>query len=126
MSPRLVPVNIAQVMVAVDGSDHSMKAAELGIRLAKLWNAQLYFIHVQEKDKIPSWFTKFAETEHIGKGDYFEIVEQRLFGPLFARAKESEIQVFSGIRKRRCRRSNSQKCRTKKGRPNSDGKPGFE
>ena len=72
LSPRLVPVNIAQVMVAVDGSDHSMKAAELGIRLAKLWNAQLYFIHVQEKDKIPNWFTKFAETEHIGKGDYFE------------------------------------------------------
>jgi len=100
VSPRLVPVAIKQVMVAVDGSDHSMKAAELGIRLAKLWNAQLYFIHVQEKDKIPSWFTKFAETEHIGKGDYFEIVEERLFGPLFARAKESEIQVFSGIRAR--------------------------
>jgi len=100
VSPRLVPVAITQVMVAVDGSDHSMKAAELGIRLAKLWNAQLYFIHVLEKDKIPSWFREFAEVEQLGIGDYFEIVEERLFAPLIARAKESEIQVFSGIRAR--------------------------
>jgi len=54
VSPRLVPVNITGVMVAVDGSDHSKIAAELGIRLATLWNAQLYFIHVREEDKIAS------------------------------------------------------------------------
>ena len=100
VSPRLVPIKFTRVMVAVDGSDHSKKAAELGIHLSKLWNAQLYFIHVLEKDKVPSWFKEFAEVEELGTGDYFEIVEERLFAPLIARAKESNIHVFSGIRAR--------------------------
>ena len=100
MSPRLVPVTITRVMVAVDGSDHSKKAAELAIHLAKLWNAQLYFIHVLEEDNVPSWFREFAKVERLGTADYFDVVDRRLFAPLIARAKESEIQVFSGIRAR--------------------------
>jgi len=100
MSPRLVPVTITRVMVAVDGSDHSKKAAELAIHLAKLWNAQLYFIHVLEEDNVPSWFREFAKVERLGTADYFDVVDRRLFAPLIARAKESEIQIFSGIRAR--------------------------
>jgi len=87
-------------MVAVDGSDHSKKAAELGIRLATLWNAQLYFIHVLEEDKTPNWFREFAKVEQLGTADYFEIVDRRLFAPLIARAREAKVQVFSGIRAR--------------------------
>jgi nucleotide-binding universal stress UspA family protein len=87
-------------MVAVDGSDHSKKAAELAIHLTKLWNAQLYFIHVLEEDKIPSWFREFAKAEQLGTADYFDVVDRRLFAPLIARARESEIQVFRGIRGR--------------------------
>jgi len=98
VSPRLVPIKITSVMVAVDGSDHSMKAAELAIHLAKLWNTQLYFIHVLEEGKIPNWFKEFAKVEQVGTADYFDIVESRLFTPLIARAKESEVKVFSGIR----------------------------
>ncbi len=63
--PRLVPVKITKVMVAVDGSDHSMKAAELAIHFAKLWNAQLYFIHVLEEGKIPDWFKEYAKVEQL-------------------------------------------------------------
>lgn len=100
MSPRLVPVKITKVLVAVDGSDHSKKAAELGIHLATLWNAQLYFIHVLEEDKIPKWFREFAKVEKLGTADYFEVVDRRLFAPLIARANESKVQVFSGIRAR--------------------------
>lgn len=98
MSPRLVPIKITRVMVAVDGSDHSMKAAELAIHLAELWNAQLYFIHVLEKDKIPNWFKEYAKVEQLGTADYFDVVDRRLFAPLIARAKESKVQAFSGIR----------------------------
>jgi nucleotide-binding universal stress UspA family protein len=97
-SSRLVPIKITRVMVAVDGSDHSKKAAELAIHMAKLWNAPLYFIHVQEEGKIPSWFAEFAEDEHLGTGDYFDVVDERLFAPLIARATESEIEVFRVIR----------------------------
>ena len=98
VSPRLIPVKITRVMVAVDGSDHSMKAAELAIHLAKLWNAQLYFIHVLEEDNVPNWFKEFAKVEQLGTADYFDVVDRRLFAPLIARAKESEVQDFSGIR----------------------------
>jgi nucleotide-binding universal stress UspA family protein len=85
-------------MVAVDGSDHSMKAAELAIHLAKLWSAELYFIHVQEEGKIPNWFKEFAKVEQLGTADYFDVVDRRLFAPLISRAKESEVRDFSGIR----------------------------
>ena len=100
MSPRLVPIKITRVMVAVDGSDHSKKAVELAIEIAKLWNAQLYFIHVLEETKVPNWFKEFAKIERLGTADYFEIVDRRLFAPLIARIKESKIQVFSCIRAR--------------------------
>ena len=98
MSPRLVPIKITRVMAAVDGSDHSMKAAELAIHIAKLWDAQLYFIHVLEEGKIPNWFKEYAKVEQLGTADYFDVVERRLFAPLIARAKESEVRDFSGIR----------------------------
>ena len=97
MSPRLVPIKITRVMAAVDGSDHSKKAAELAIDIAKLWNAQLYFIHVLEEANVPKWFREFAKVEKLGTADYFEIVDRRLFAPLIARARESKIQVFRGI-----------------------------
>ena len=87
-------------MVAIDGSDHSKKAAEFAIEIAKLWNAQLYFIHVLEETKIPNWFKGFAEVEQLGTEDYFEVADRRLFAPLIARAKESEIQSFRCIRAR--------------------------
>jgi nucleotide-binding universal stress UspA family protein len=87
-------------MVPVDGSDYSKKAVELAIELAKLSNAELYFIHVMEETKVPDWFKEFAKDEQLGTGDYFDIVEKRLFAPLFARAKESKIKVFRGIRAR--------------------------
>jgi nucleotide-binding universal stress UspA family protein len=87
-------------MVAVDGSTHSKKAAELATDITKLWNAQLYFIHVLEEAKAPSWFKGFAEVEQLGAEDYFEVVERRLFAPLIARAKESKIEGCRGIRAR--------------------------
>jgi len=98
MSPNLVSARITRVMVPVDGSEHSMKAAELAVEIAKKTNSQLFFIHVFEKDKVPDWFKTFAELEHLGAADYFDIVDRRLFAPLIARAKESEIQDFHCIR----------------------------
>jgi nucleotide-binding universal stress UspA family protein len=100
VSPRLVPIKITRVLVAVDGSDHSKKAAELAINIAKVWNAQLYFIHVLDEAKIPNWFKEFAKVEQIATGDYFDVVDSRLFAPLIERAKESEIHVFRCIRAR--------------------------
>jgi nucleotide-binding universal stress UspA family protein len=87
-------------MVAVDGSVHSKKAVEFAIEVAKLWNAQLYLIHVLEETKVPNWFKEFAKIERLGTADYFEIVDRRLFAPLIARANESKIQGFRCIRAR--------------------------
>jgi nucleotide-binding universal stress UspA family protein len=97
MSPRLVPIKISKIMVPVDGSDHSKKAVELAIAIARLSGAQIYFIHVLEETNAPKWFKEFAEIERLGTADYFDIVDRRLFAPLIQRAKESEIQVFRCI-----------------------------
>jgi nucleotide-binding universal stress UspA family protein len=97
MSPRLVPIKIEKIMVPVDGSDHSKKAVELAIEIAKLADARLYFIHVLEETNTPKWFKEFAETEQLGTADYFDVVNRRLFAPLIARAKESKIQFFRCI-----------------------------
>jgi nucleotide-binding universal stress UspA family protein len=97
MSPRLVPIKISKIMVPVDGSDHAKKAVELAIEIARLANAQIYFIHVMEETNAPKWFKEFAEIEQVGTADYFEMVDKRLFAPLITRAKESKIQVFRCI-----------------------------
>jgi nucleotide-binding universal stress UspA family protein len=85
-------------MVAVDGFEHSMKAVELAIQVAKATSAQVSLIHVFEKDKVPDWFKDFAEVEQLGTADYFDIVDQRLFAPIIARVKESKVQFSHCIR----------------------------
>ena len=77
-----------RIIVAVDGSDHSMKALELAIEIAKVSNAQLSLIHVFDGDNVPNWFKEFAEVEGLGPRDYFDVVDRRIFAPVIARAKE--------------------------------------
>ena len=38
--------NMKKILIATDGSDYSMRAAELGISIAKLLNTELYVIYV--------------------------------------------------------------------------------
>jgi nucleotide-binding universal stress UspA family protein len=41
-------------LVAVDGSEHSKKAVDLAIDMAKKWHAEIILIHVmEEREKFP-------------------------------------------------------------------------
>ena len=62
-----------RILVALDGSEHSKKAANLAIDLAKKYDAKLYIIHVLENKKIPEGFAEFARDERI-PSDYFGLV----------------------------------------------------
>lgn len=43
---KLVKFSLRRILVALDGSEHSKKAVELTLALAKKWDVEVYLIHV--------------------------------------------------------------------------------
>ena len=73
---RLVPISIDRILVALDGSEHSKKAAKLAVDLAKMWDAELFLVHLLEEKKAPKGFEEYAKAEKV-PADYFGMVCQR-------------------------------------------------
>jgi nucleotide-binding universal stress UspA family protein len=60
------------ILVAIDGSEHSKKAVELAIDLAHLWNTSIYFIHVRrERENIPRGYEEYARLEGISPSEFY-------------------------------------------------------
>ncbi len=90
---RIIPISIKNILVAVDGSNHAKKAAELGIDLAKLWKAKTYLLHVWQTPSIPKEFKLHAKEERISESLYFDFVDNQLFNPIETRLKEAGLAV---------------------------------
>lgn len=88
-----------RILVALDGSEHSKKAVELAVDLAKTWKAELYMIHVLEEKKAPEGFEEYAKAERISPTDYFKIVceKARFVGEAEARAKAAGLEKVKRI-----------------------------
>ena len=56
---------VKKALVAMDGSEHSLKAVELASDLAIKFDVELYLLHVINKIKIPQEFARYVETEKI-------------------------------------------------------------
>lgn len=91
-------IQIRKVLVPIDGSEHSIKAAKYATRIAKVDNAELFCIHVitpgipygyatpaastvhqydeEIKDKINSWFD---EVRNIAKNECIPDVKTDIF-----------------------------------------------
>jgi nucleotide-binding universal stress UspA family protein len=81
------------ILVAIDGSDLSMKAADLAIGQARLSGAKVTFIHVARKFPIPDALKDYIQAEHLGSDDFYDIddaVRQVLDG-IRDRAKEAGV-----------------------------------
>ena len=59
---------INKILVPVDGSDHSLKAAELASDLASKYNAELVLLHVLLRGHMPEGLRKVVEIEVGSKG----------------------------------------------------------
>lgn len=60
---------IQKILIAVDGSNHSMKAVAFGAELAKAMSAQILLFHVVKPYRMPESVKKFAKAEHLAAID---------------------------------------------------------
>ncbi len=56
---------ISNILIAVDGSKHSMKGIDVGSQIAAGVNAKLVLLHVIKEEKIPEAMREFAKAEHL-------------------------------------------------------------
>lgn len=60
---------ITKILIAVDGSKHSLKGVEYGATLAKALDAELLLFYVVKPYNLPESLKKFAKTEHMATID---------------------------------------------------------
>jgi nucleotide-binding universal stress UspA family protein len=56
---------ISKILIAVDGSRHSLKGVEYGAEIAAATNADVILLNVVKKMAIPEGLREFAKAEHI-------------------------------------------------------------
>jgi nucleotide-binding universal stress UspA family protein len=96
MSKRLVPISIRRILIAVDGSEHSSKAVELGIECAKNWAAEIDLIHVRTTHNLPKGFEHYAKLGHLPP-DYLDKLDEHLLRPAEERAKAEGVKKIYRI-----------------------------
>ena len=60
---------ITRILVAVDGSRHSLKSVEVGAEVAKGVGAKVLLYHVVKPYNLPDSLKNFAKTEHMATID---------------------------------------------------------
>jgi nucleotide-binding universal stress UspA family protein len=63
---------MTKIVVALDGSDHALRAADVAADIAQKFDAQLHLVHVIPKEKIPYELREFAEAEHVESPEVLE------------------------------------------------------
>jgi nucleotide-binding universal stress UspA family protein len=56
---------ISKILIAVDGSNHSLKGVEYGAEIAAAIKARVILLNVVKKTVIPESLREFAKAEHI-------------------------------------------------------------
>lgn len=85
-----------RLLVAVDGSEHSKKAVDMAIDMAKGRRAEIILIHVREERGVPKGLEQWMKIEGIrSPGDYFEWVcrSDQFIGEAEERIKAHRIEV---------------------------------
>lgn len=60
---------IKNILIAVDGSNHSLKCVEYGAEVAKALNAKVLLYHVVKPYQLPDSLRQFAKVEHMATID---------------------------------------------------------
>ena len=82
-------------LVAVDGSEHSKKAVDMAIDMAKKGHAEIILIHVMEERGVPKGLDPWMKIEGMrSSGDYFEWVCK---SDQFLGEAEERIKAARGI-----------------------------
>lgn len=78
---------INKLLVALDGSKHSLKAVDYASEIAACLNAKLIIVYVVKTQELPEGLREYAELEHIA-GTEIEVLK-KVAGHLVANAERS-------------------------------------
>ncbi len=85
---------INKVLIAIDGSKHSLKCVEFGAQIAKDAGAKVLLFHVVKPYRLPDSLKKFAQAEHMATidADLLKKGAQYLLAGALDAAKQSGLK----------------------------------
>jgi nucleotide-binding universal stress UspA family protein len=88
-----------RILVAIDGSAHSMKAAETAIELARTYHTDLTFLHVTTKLNLPDQLRDYLKGEQLAGQDLLAIDDatRRIVADISARAEAGGVRKVKTI-----------------------------
>ena len=88
-----------RILVAIDGSAHSMKAAETAIQLARTYDTDLTFLHVTTKLNLPDQLRDYLKGEQLAGQDLLAIDDatRRVVADISARAETEGVRKVKTI-----------------------------
>jgi nucleotide-binding universal stress UspA family protein len=88
-----------RILVAIDGSAHSMKAAEMAIELSRTYDTDLTFLHVTTKLNLPDQLKDYIKGEQLAGQDLLAIDEatKRIIADISVRAEAEGVKKVKTI-----------------------------
>lgn len=82
---------IKTILVAVDGSDHALKAVDYSASIASAMNSELRVLYVLKSQNLPKGLLQYADVEHIigGNKDILEKMAADIVTNAKVRAEEA-------------------------------------
>jgi len=88
-----------RILVPIDGSEHSTKAADKAIELARAFKAELILLHVARKYDLPDQLKDYIKAEHLTAHDMLAIDEatRRVIADVKAHAEAQGIKKIKTV-----------------------------
>ncbi len=87
---------ISKILIAVDGSSHSLKGVEYGAQIAAATHAEVILLNVVKETVLPEGLREFAEVEHIHYGMDIDLLKR---GAQFMLGKALDVMRRAGVKK---------------------------
>jgi nucleotide-binding universal stress UspA family protein len=92
---------INKILVAVDGSEHSLKAVDYAASIASAMKSELHILFVLRSQTLPKGLLDFADAEHIigGNKDILDKMSANIIASATARATECDAdKLFTEVK----------------------------
>lgn len=84
---------MTEIMVAIDGCEHSPRIVDTATQLAKSLSAKVVLVYVAPKLSVPDEYAMSINQEDADTEDYYQEFSQRVLGDLDARAEAQQVPV---------------------------------
>lgn len=81
-----------QLVVAVDGSQHSAKVVDFAIQLAKSISATIVLVNVIPNPQVPSGYVEYTKVEGLDPAAYYEEVSHVIVDAMGSRLKKAGLR----------------------------------